>query len=160
MGAPARLATNGSARGRSGRKVVVSAKRAFGDKDGRVTLGGDLDAFACGRANDLSGQVCLGVDLASRQEGTCAASKQSPKTPVSKRSAKSFRHQEIDQARDQVAGHQRGQNRITERSSVSLRRSREGCVTAPLSRALLTRYEEGVRHRLATSQGLGQLDVN
>jgi len=159
MGALARLATNGSARGRSGRKVGVSANRTFGDKDGRVTLGWDLDAFACGRVNKLSGQVCLGVDLASRQEGTCAASKQSPKTPMSKRSAKSFRHREIDQARDQVPGHQRGQNRITERSSASLRRSREGCVTAPLSRALLTR-QEGVRHRLATSQGLGQLDVN
>ena len=159
MSALARLATNGSARGRSGRKVGVSAKRTFGDKDGRVTLGGDLDAFACGRVNKLSGQVRLGVDLASRQEGTCAASKQSPKTPVSKRSAKSFRHREIDQARDQVPGHQRGQNRITERSSASRRRSREGCVAAPLSRALLTR-QEGVRHRLATSQGLGQLDVN
>ena len=104
MGALARSATNGSARGRSGRKVGVSAKRTFGDKDGRVTLGVDLDAFACGRVNKLSGQVCLGVDLASRQEGTCAASKQSPKTPVSKRSAKSFRRREIDQARDQV-GH-------------------------------------------------------
>ena len=53
-----------------------------------------------------------------------------PKTPVNKRSAKSFHHQEIDQASDkgsdQVVGHQRGHNRITERSIVSLRRSREG----------------------------------
>ena len=77
VSALARLATNGSVGGRSSKKVGVSAKWTFSGKDVRVTLGVDLDAFACGRVNKPSGQVCFGVNLASGKEVTCAASKQS-----------------------------------------------------------------------------------